>query len=233
MRYVTSDIHGCYDALIELLQFIHFSEQDFLYIIGDAIDRGPESMKTLKKIMSMKNVELLMGNHEEFLLEGLKEELEGTAGYVKKELWLKHGGDSTYQQFKSLEKEEQKEIIDYLKYRPLYKILGNIVLVHGGIETENISYHSWEELMKQQKREILLWTKDEFLSKPMKVSLEGMVIFGHTPTVEIRRIRGEEKTKGVIWKEKNRWGIDGGYLFGGRINCIRLEDWKEFYIEAK
>lgn len=181
--------------------------------------------------MSMKNVELLMGNHEEFFLEGLKEELEGRAGYVSKELWLQHGGDTTYQQFQALEKEEKQEIIDYLKHRPLYKILGNIVLVHGGIQTENMSYHSWEELMKQQKRETLLWTKNEFLSKPMEVSLEGMVIFGHTPTVEIRRIRGEKRTKGVIWKEKNRWGIDGGYLFGGRINCICLDNWQEFYIE--
>ena len=68
MKYVTSDIHGCYEELIELLQLIHFSEKDFLYIIGDAIDRGTESIKTLKKIMSMKNVELLMGNHEEFFL---------------------------------------------------------------------------------------------------------------------------------------------------------------------
>ena len=59
MKYVTSDIHGCYEELIELLQLIHFSEKDFLYIIGDAIDRGTESIKTLKKIMSMKNVELL------------------------------------------------------------------------------------------------------------------------------------------------------------------------------
>lgn len=41
MRYIISDIHGCYHEYMELLNKIKFSDKDELYILGDAVDRGP------------------------------------------------------------------------------------------------------------------------------------------------------------------------------------------------
>ena len=40
MNYVISDIHGCYEQYIKLLDKIHFSERDTLYLLGDLVDRG-------------------------------------------------------------------------------------------------------------------------------------------------------------------------------------------------
>lgn len=42
MIYAMSDIHGCYEAYCALLEKIQFSDEDTLYIVGDAIDRGEE-----------------------------------------------------------------------------------------------------------------------------------------------------------------------------------------------
>lgn len=233
MIYVTSDIHGCYQAFIRLLEEINFSDSDFLYIIGDVIDRGKEPIETLKHVMKSSNMELILGNHEEFFLEALRSQVYGKRSFIDMDMWLKHGGDITYSQYTRLTHAEQESIKEYFQTRPLYKILDNVVLVHGGVSQIQKPYHSWEEFMSLQNRETLLWTKEKFLIKPFHISLEGRIIFGHTPTVEIRRILNEDKRKGRIWKDEKRWGIDGGYLFGGSLICIRLDDWKEFYIQNR
>lgn len=51
--YVISDIHGMYNKFIELLNKIKLKDTDTLYILGDVLDRGPDPIKTLLKIMSM------------------------------------------------------------------------------------------------------------------------------------------------------------------------------------
>ena len=43
-HYVMSDIHGEADRFSAMLETIHFSSQDTLYILGDVIDRGPEGI---------------------------------------------------------------------------------------------------------------------------------------------------------------------------------------------
>ena len=56
MNYVISDIHGCYEQYMKLLDKIHFSERDTLYLLGDLVDRGPEPMEVVKDVMRRKNV---------------------------------------------------------------------------------------------------------------------------------------------------------------------------------
>ncbi len=51
MRYVISDIHGCYEQYRLLLEKIRFSDNDRLYVLGDAVDRGPEPIKVLQDMM--------------------------------------------------------------------------------------------------------------------------------------------------------------------------------------
>ena len=48
MRYLISDVHGCYEEYQELLDKIHFSNEDELYVLGDAMDRGPEPIKVIQ-----------------------------------------------------------------------------------------------------------------------------------------------------------------------------------------
>ena len=65
MYYVVSDIHGCYQKFKKLLDLIHFSnESDILFVLGDAIDRGFESIDVLKLMMKYDHIVPLMGNHE-------------------------------------------------------------------------------------------------------------------------------------------------------------------------
>ena len=47
MIYAVSDIHGCYDKFLGLLDLIKFSDHDTMYILGDMVDRGKDGIKLL------------------------------------------------------------------------------------------------------------------------------------------------------------------------------------------
>ncbi len=51
-HYVMSDIHGEADRFHAMLEKIHFSDDDTLYILGDVIDRGPDGISLLREIMA-------------------------------------------------------------------------------------------------------------------------------------------------------------------------------------
>ena len=63
MIYVMSDLHGCYDKYMQMLEKIKFSSNDTLYILGDIIDREDNGIKILLDIMKRSNVIPLLGNH--------------------------------------------------------------------------------------------------------------------------------------------------------------------------
>ena len=72
MTYVISDIHGCYTEFLELLDKIGFSNEDELYVLGDAMDRGPEPIKVIQDLMRRANVTYILGNHDDMMLQSLR-----------------------------------------------------------------------------------------------------------------------------------------------------------------
>ena len=61
-----SDIHGCYDAMMSMLEQVTFGDKDTLILAGDYIDRGTQSYEMLKWIESNpQNVIFLRGNHDD------------------------------------------------------------------------------------------------------------------------------------------------------------------------
>ena len=61
MRYIVSDIHGCFDQYQALLKKIDFSDEDELYVLGDVVDCGPEPIKVLQDMMKRPNVIFILG----------------------------------------------------------------------------------------------------------------------------------------------------------------------------
>ena len=70
MTYVISDLHGYpIEKLKTLFEKAGFCEDDFLYILGDVIDRnGDGGVGILQWLLSQSNVQLVLGNHEAMLL---------------------------------------------------------------------------------------------------------------------------------------------------------------------
>ena len=68
--YLVGDIQGCDDALARLLAAIDFSaSRDCLYVLGDMVNRGPDSAATLRRLMRMgASAQCILGNHDLHLL---------------------------------------------------------------------------------------------------------------------------------------------------------------------
>ena len=53
MIYVMSDLHGCYDKYIDMINKIMLKKEDTLYVLGDILDRGPNGLKIALDIANM------------------------------------------------------------------------------------------------------------------------------------------------------------------------------------
>jgi bis(5'-nucleosyl)-tetraphosphatase (symmetrical) len=69
-RYAIGDIQGCYKQFMELLQLIDFNpSKDVLYLVGDLVNRGPNSLEVLKWVYkNQDSVITVLGNHDIYLL---------------------------------------------------------------------------------------------------------------------------------------------------------------------
>lgn len=85
------DIHGCLTAFLALLEVIRIRPHETLIILGDVIDRGPDSRGVLDTLLSLsRRCELicLLGNHEQMLLDVVE-------GQMSLRQWLGFGGEET------------------------------------------------------------------------------------------------------------------------------------------
>lgn len=69
-RYIVGDIQGCLDPLNKLLEQVRFDPAcDRLFCVGDLINRGPQSLATLRFLKTLgTSVETVLGNHDMHLL---------------------------------------------------------------------------------------------------------------------------------------------------------------------
>ena len=125
MIYAMSDIHGQYELFRNLMEQITLGKDDILYVLGDVVDRGPDSMKTLKYMMATPNIIPIMGNHELMALPCLKLLVpELSNGFLHKlssqarqsfAEWTLNGEISTIQEFLKLPQEERRQVVEYIE----------------------------------------------------------------------------------------------------------------------
>ena len=232
--YVISDIHGQYKAFMEMLKKIKFKGSDMLYVIGDVIDRGSQSIKTLSYIMKEKNIVLLAGNHEYMaaqclgtLVQDISDDIEELFldGMVMGSLrqWYRNGGWTTLNELHKCDKEKRNEILKYLMHLKLYKELEigdkKFLLVHGGLRN-----FEKNKKMKEYSITDLVWERMDYNKKYYD---DKYIITGHTPTQLIE----DNDNPGYIYTNGMNIDIDCGAAFGERLGCLRLNDMKEFYVD--
>ena len=233
MIYAASDLHGCsVDSFLRLLEQAEFSDNDFLYILGDVIDRGEHGAELLSWITQQPNVQLLLGNHEDMLLncaflfdevteENLEKLTQDQLFWLRN--WMRNGAGTTIEGFRKLlakDPELVAGILEYLREAPLCECVEaggeKFVLVHSGL-----GHFRRRKLLKNYSRQDLLWERPapDTVYYPDKT-----VIFGHTPTAFYgERYRGKEL-------RTDTWiCIDAGAAMGESPMLLRLDDKKAFY----
>jgi serine/threonine protein phosphatase 1 len=133
--YVTSDLHGLApETLEQLLAKAGFTDADWLYILGDVIDRQNDGgVEMLKWLLFQPNVQLILGNHEamllscDFVFDEITEDSIRTFSKEKMELlqnYMANGGDVTLKALRELNRTDREtllEILDYLRDCPSTK----------------------------------------------------------------------------------------------------------------
>ena len=118
--YVVGDIQGCLSALKCVLKKISFNpDKDVLWSVGDIVNRGPKSFKTLKFLYERRdNVVMVLGNHDLHLLA-----ISAGVRKPNRKDTLK----------KILNSQDRDSMLDWLRKRPLIHHEHNHTMVHAGI----------------------------------------------------------------------------------------------------
>ena len=118
--YLIGDVQGCDEALGRLLHTIDFSaSRDALVLLGDLVNRGPQSLAVLRRMMALEgSAHCLLGNHDLHLL--------AVAHGVRKP----HRSDTLDD---VLHAPDRERLLGWLRERPLALQMQGWLMVHAGV----------------------------------------------------------------------------------------------------
>lgn len=208
---VISDIHGelkLFDSLLEKVKYD--ADEDQLILVGDYVDRGPDSKGVLNRVSELKRngAVVLRGNHDEMMLNVV----DGVSGALER--WERNGALMTLQSYDSSIESvilsagaEFEKHISLIREMDYYYETKDYIFVHAGVSPDTP--------VQKTDPHTFLWIRELFYEK---YSGDKTVIFGHTPTSAIR----QEKNHDIYFGENNIIGIDGAATYGGQLNCLEL-----------
>ncbi|MDX2000832.1 MAG: metallophosphoesterase family protein [Chitinophagales bacterium] len=207
-RWAITDIHGCSRTFKRLIKKLDLKPEDELYLLGDYIDRGPNSRKVIKQILKLQaaglHVRCLRGNREDMLLRTLEDPLLIPA-------WTRNGGRATLKSFKVKKAADIKEkYLHFMRELEYYIVLDDFVLVHAGL--------NFIEKDPFADKHAMLWLRSSRII-PAKIG-HRRLLHGHTPT-PLKRIRETLKKKSAI-----DLNIDNGCVYANvadKGNLVALE----------
>lgn len=248
MHYVMSDIHGDFEHFLEMLSVIAFSQQDWLYILGDVIDRGHQNVEMLQFCRDTEHVVLLKGNHEYFMELAEKDRLF-------ERQWRAYGGRNTLYQLGRIPAEERSGLQDYVRSLPWYLVLTPkeipvldrpYLLTHTGFlrpspswNAPDFCYPDLSGLIPFDVERAICWAfknkpweysiSNDLYDLPQSVRFDKRLLVGHVPVI------AGFAFDAVPYMLQRREYIDldcgSGYRHkGGRLGCLRLEDMRIWYV---
>ncbi|OLP20339.1 serine/threonine protein phosphatase [Leptolyngbya sp. 'hensonii'] len=224
-RIIIGDVHGHYKGLQELLGAIAPGKADQVYLLGDLVDRGPQSPEVVSFVREH-GYSCLLGNHEQLFLESFP---DGKIASNALQAWLYSGGQTTVESYMNRENgiDLLIEHVKWLATLPTYLDLGDVWLAHAGVDPK-LS-------VEMQTTHELCWVREEFLSIPEPYFPDKLIITGHTITFTLPGVSPGEVAQGYGWMDidtgayhpKSGWltGLDLThqmvYQFNVYQNCSR------------
>lgn len=118
--YAIGDLQGCYRQFASLLDKLRFDPAtDRIWLVGDLVNRGPESLQVLRLVRSLgESATVVLGNHDLYLLMV-------AAGFSRR------GKDDTLARV--LEAPDRDVLLHWLARRPLAHAENGFLMVHAGV----------------------------------------------------------------------------------------------------
>lgn len=227
--YAIGDIHGRADLFVELIDMIRADNaargpaQVTLILLGDLVDRGPQSADVVERAIRLKDefedLRLLIGNHEECFLAAL------TGDVRSLRYFMRIGGGATVESYWSdprrLAEATFEEVaerlpamvpqshVDFLGSGEDAILIGDYVFVHAGIRPG--------VALERQSLSDLRWIREEFLGDDRCHG--AMIVHGHTIQDDVD-------------ERPNRIGIDTGAYKSGVLTAIVLEGAERSYLKT-
>lgn len=233
---VVSDIHGFAHYLEGVLQKANYSTEDILVIVGDMIEKGPESLATVRYILKLKehnpHIYAVTGNVDHGrLINFYDNTIEGHQRFLDGLKWVKRVWERGFfldildeldVDLDSLSLEDIAPLkekiyanyhteLDFLWNLPAVLESGNFVFVHGGIPTDDLTNLKEADLFSYLKQ-------DAFMDSD--VSFQKIVITGHWPVCLYRD--DVDSMNPIFNHKKHIIAIDGGCALknGAQLNAL-------------
>ncbi len=219
--YAIGDVHGRLDLLEQLVGLVRQDSaardaaRVHLILIGDIVDRGPDSAELVGRCMAMADRSdrfiVLKGNHEAMMLHAL------AGNFLAFDLWLRNGGGAALSSWgvpdeaiasgpsrgllRIARTAIPADVRNWLDQRPLTHRIGDYLFVHAGIRPE--------VALADQSQQDLLWIRNEFLESTAD----------HSFVVD----QGQSISDEGVVMQPNRIGIDTGAYRTGVLSALALE----------
>ncbi len=261
--YAIGDIQGCFTPLEKLLAQIKFDpQQDTLWFTGDLVNRGPQSLETLRFIKNLgKKHRVVLGNHDLHLLAVAHQAHTGRQDDTLTEI---------------LSAPDRDELIAWLIRQPLlyHNAQLDFVLVHAGLafnwdlvtakklakEVESILQsdqageffrhlygnkpdHWSEELQGWDRLRCIVnyFTRVRFCYPDGRLELGNANTANLIPWFQIpnrvnanlKIIFGHWAALGGVTNTPNTFALDTGCVWGFSLTALRLEDQKRFCVSCE
>lgn len=228
--YAIGDIHGRDDLFAAMLEEIAADrsrrphERCILILLGDLVDRGPDSDKVIDRAIGLRDqfdrVHHLIGNHEECMLAALTGEVRALRYFIR------IGGDATVRSYL-----RDDTLYDATSFEELAKIFpqgvpqshvdflgrgedmveyGDYLFVHAGVRPG--------VALDRQKTSDLRWIREDFLGSESEHG--RMVVHGHTISADVE-------------SRANRIGIDTGAYASGKLTAIGLSQTDHWFVQVR
>ncbi len=207
MIYLVSDLFGNAALFERVKKEIKFGDKDIMFILGNSIDYGEDSVKLIEQLSYAENIWSIAGRHEIIareMLSGFEKMLkDGTrpgAEYIDKmKKWVADGGNATFEPFRGLDQDMKEGVIDYLSEMPT---------------SETVSVGEKNYLLISEDS---TYDPDEF---PDEDSEGYITVIGHP----------DDPSAGVvIGKDRICLGSCGDR--GSSVSVLRLDDMKGFIVK--
>ena len=230
-----SDIHGHAHYLEGVLKKANYSVKDTLVVVGDLIDKGPYSLKTVRYVMELReenpNVYATMGNVDWLRLHrffndsavDFLEMLQWTQNVWKMGFFLDildelgvHVEALTEENIELVRteiKEKFAKELEFLWNLPTVLVIGNYIFVHAGIPTDDL-----DELQTVDAAQCM--KIDAFLNT--KISFAKHIVVGHWPVCLYGK--SANCVNPIFDYQKNIISIDGGcgLRHGAQLNALLI-----------
>lgn len=229
MTYVVSNLYGRLDKFEKLVKKINLKDSDLLYVLGNIVDYGEQSIELVNDLSSRYNVYSVLGEHDykAYLLLSefdriLKEGGAPSADFSKNMIeWAQNGGQETLEAFKNADDDTKEGFLDYLSDLPVFEeadVKGKqFVLTCRGIDNFDASKDLYDYELDDFMNGYIDIEKTYYNDRIMVV---GYLDYEHTPAGRA----------GKVTSKANNIALACDMSENDDVVCICLETNDEYYV---